>query len=195
MLYMLEVTATLWSSRDIALVIILSVASFVYTIFVGQLGNMLTGILGLNYFFAIGHAVIISLSFLIYQGRRWRFFLQTVLVAFLTLPTFMTGQPFDVLSKWPSIAGAFFVDLIFNSAYSSFIKRKQFFLWSFLSVFAFFLIAPLFAAVNMFLFYPPQVFTTYISVYFLLFPVTIVELLVGSFLGKQTYTRINKPIT
>ena len=182
MLYIFEVTATLWSSRDIALVIILSVASFVYTIFVGQLGNMLTGILGLNYFFVIGHAIIISLSFLIYQGRRWRFFL-------------MTGQPFDVLSKWPSIAGAFFVDLIFNSVYSSFIKRKQFFLWSFLSVFAFFLIAPLFAAVNMFLFYPPQVFTTYISVYFLLFPVTIVELLVGSFLGKQTYTRINKPIT
>jgi hypothetical protein len=63
-----------------------------------------------------------------------------------------------------------------------------------LSVFVFFLIAPLFAAINMLLFYPPQVFTTYVSVYLLLFPVTLVELLIGSFLGKQTYTRINKPI-
>jgi hypothetical protein len=184
----------MWNSRDLALVIILAVASFVYTVFVGQLGNMVTGILGFNYFFVIGHAVIISLSFLMYQGRRWRFFLQSVLVAFLTLPTFMTGQPFDLLSKWPSIAGGFLVDLIFNSVYSYFVNRKQLFLWAFLSVFVFFLIAPLFAAINMLLFYPPQVFTTYVSVYLLLFPVTLVELLIGSFLGKQTYTRINKPI-
>ena len=174
--------------------IILAVASFVYTVFVGQLGNMVTGILGFNYFFVIGHAVIISLSLLIYQGRRWRFFLQTVIVALLTLPTFMTGQPFDLLSKWPSIVGAFLVDLIFNSIYSYFINRKQIFLWAFLSVFTFFLIVPLFAAVNMLLFYAPQVFTTYISVYLLLFPVTIVELLIGSFLGKQTYIRINKTV-
>jgi len=184
----------LWSSRDLALVIILAVASFVYTMFVGQLGNMITGILGLNYFFVIGHAIIISLSFLMYQGRRWRFFLQTVIVAFLTLPTFMTGQPFDLLSKWPSIAGGFLIDLIFNSLYSSFVKRKQLLLWAFLSVLVFFIIVPLFAAMNMFLFYPPQVFTTYVSVYFLLFPVTIIELLIGSLIGRQTFTRINKPI-
>ena len=155
---------------------------------------MVTGILGFNYFFVIGHAVIISLSFLIYQGRRWRFLVQSVIVAFLTLPTFMTGQPYDVLSKWPSIAGALLVDLVFISLYPLFIRRKQLLLWAFLSVLVFFLITPLFAAINMILFYPPQVFTTYVSVYLLLFPVTIVELLIGSFLGKQIFTRINKPI-
>ena len=193
--YFRGVITTLWSSRDLALVLVLAVASFVYTALIGQLGNMITGILGFNYFFVIGHAIIISLSFLLYQGRRWRFFLQTVIVALLTLPTFMTGQPFDVLSKWPAIAGGFLVDLIFNSLYSSFIKRKQSLLWALLSVLAFFLITPLLAAVNIFLFYFPQVFTTYVSVYLMLFPVTIIELFFGCFIGKQIYTRINKPLT
>jgi hypothetical protein len=182
----------MWDSREIARVIMLGVASFIYTVFVGQLGNMITGILGLNYFFVFGHAILISLSFLIYQGRRWRFFLQGVLVAVLTLPTFMTGMPFDVLSKWPMIAGSFLADVIFNSLYSFFNNRKQLFLWAFVSVFGFFIISPFLAAQNMLLFYPPQVFTTYITVYFLLFPVTIIELIIGSLIGHRIYGRINK---
>lgn len=184
----------MWASRDIALVIILAVASFIYTVFVGQLGNMITGILGFNYFFVFGHAILISLSFLIYQGRRWRFLLQSILVAFLTLPTYMTGMPFDVLARWPSMAGSFFADLIFNSMYTSFGTRKRLLLWAFLAVFGFFLLTPFFAALNMFLFYPPQVFTLYVTVYFMLFPVTIVELIIGSFIGHKIYNRINKPV-
>jgi hypothetical protein len=182
----------MWESREIAQVIILAVASFIYTVFVGQLGNMITGILGMNYFFLVGHAILISLSFLIYHGRRWRFFLQSVLVAVLTLPTFLTGMPFDLLSKWPMITGAFLADLIFNSLYSFFSKRKKLLLWAFLCVFGLYTISPFFAAQNMFLFYPSQVFTAYITVYFLLFPVTIIESIIGSFIGYKTYCRINK---
>ena len=184
----------MWKSRDLARVIILAVASFIYTVFVGQLGNMITGILGLNYIFIFGHTILISLSFLIYQGRRWRFLLQSVLVAFLTLPTYMTGIPFDILSKWPAIAGSFFADSIFNSVFFVFSKHKRLLLWAFLAAFGFLLITPFFAALNMFLFYPPQVFTTYVTVYFLLFPVTIVEIIIGSFIGYKVYFRIDKPI-
>ena len=61
-------------SRDITLVILLAVVSFVYTVFVGQLGNLLTGIQGLNYLVIIGHMIFISYGFLMYEGRRWRLF-------------------------------------------------------------------------------------------------------------------------
>ena len=184
----------MWKSRELAQVILLAVASFIYTVFLGQLGNMITGILGLNYFFIFGHAILISLSFLIYQGRRWRFLLQSTLVAILTLPTFMTGMPFDVLSKWPMIAGAFFADLLLNSLYFFFNKTKKLVFWAFLAVFVFLVIAPFFAALNMFLFYPQQVFTAYVNVYFILFPVTIIEIAIGSYIGHKIYNRINKSI-
>ena len=184
----------MWKSRELARIVLLAVASFIYTVFLGQLGNMITGIVGLNYLFIFGHAILISLSFLIYQGRRWRFLLQTILVAILTLPTFMTGQPFDILAKWPMIAGSFFADLLFNSIYSFFIKGKRLIAWAFLTAFGFLIMATFFAALNMLLFYPSQVFTTYITVYFMLFPVTIIEIIVGSFIGYRIYQRISNPM-
>ena len=106
-------------SRDIALVILLAVVSFVYTVFVGQLGNLLTGIQGLNYLVIIGHMIFISFGFLMYEGRRWRLFLQGVLAALLTLTTFLSGAPFDPLSKIPMIATSFFGDVILICGYSN----------------------------------------------------------------------------
>ena len=97
----------MWNSRDLALVIILAVVSFIYTIFVGQLGNLITGIQGFNYLFIVGHAIFISFGFLMYEGRRWRLLLQGVLAALLTLTTYLSGAPFDVLSKMPMIATSF----------------------------------------------------------------------------------------
>ena len=114
----------MWRSRDLSLVILLAVVSFVYTVFVGQLGNLLTGIQGLNYLFIIGHMIFISFGFLMYEGRRWRLFLQGVLAALLTLTTALSGAPFDPLSKIPMIAVSFLADLIFNSLYG-FFKNKN----------------------------------------------------------------------
>ena len=184
----------MWESRDIALVIILAVASFIYTVFVGQLGNMITGILGLNYIFIFGHAIFISVGFLLYEGRRWRFLLQTVLVALLTIPTYMSGQPFDILARMPMSIGAFFTDSIVNSMYSFFNIRKKLAFWAFFAVLIFLITTPFFVALNMLLFYPPQVFSMYVNVYFLLLPVTIIEIVIGSYMGYKIHKRIKKPM-
>ena len=92
------------------------------------------------------------------------------------------------------IAGAFFADLLLNSLYFFFNKTKKLVFWAFLAVFVFLVIAPFFAALNMFLFYPQQVFTAYVNVYFILFPVTIIEIAIGSYIGHKIYNRINKSI-
>ena len=173
--------------------VLLAVVSFIYTVFIGQLGNLITGIVGLNYIFVFGHAIFISFGFLMYEGRRWRFLLQTVLVAFLTIPTYMSGAPFDVLARIPMIIGAFFSDLILNSVYPIFQKRDKLIWWGTLAVTIFLIFTPFFVALNMFLFYAPEVLRLYIYTYFLLLPVTIVETVIGSIIGYRIYKRVKKP--
>ena len=155
---------------------------------------MITGILGSNYIFIFGHAIFISFGFLKYEGRHWRFLFQTSLVALLTIPTFMSGMPFDVLGKWPMIAGAFFSDLILNSIYTVFKNINKLFIWAFLSVLVFLTFTPIFVALNMLLFYPPSVLTAFVSVYFLLLPVTIIEIVIGSYVGYKIFKRTNKAL-
>jgi hypothetical protein len=179
-------------SRDLTLVIILAVVSFIYTTFVGQLGNLLTGIQGLNYLFIIGHMIFISFGFLMYEGRRWRLFLQGVLAALLTLTTFLSGSPFDPLSKIPMIATSFFGDLIFNSFYGFFKDRKKLVWLAMIVVLGYAFMLPIFVTINMSLFYNPQVLNLYLSVYLLLLPVTIVETIIGALIGTLIYKRINK---
>jgi len=183
-----------WNSRDLALVILLAVVSFIYSAFIGQLGAMVTGILGFNYFFMIGHAIFISFGFLIYEGRRWRFLLQSILVAFLTLPTFQSGAPFDVLARMPMIIGAFFSDLIFNSFYRLFQRREKLVWWAILVAVLFLIITPIFMALTRFIFYPPEAFALYVNVYLLLFPVTMAEAILGGYISYKLFIRIKKPL-
>lgn len=182
----------MWKSRDITLVIIIAVLSFIYTMFVGQLGNLITGIQGLNYLFIVGHAIFISFGFLMYEGRRWRLLLQGTLAALLTLTTALSGAPFDVVSKIPMILTSFFGDLIFNSFYTFFKKRNRLDWLAIFVALGYVLILPFFVALNMSIFYTPQALTLYISVYVLLLPVTIVETIVGGYIGNMIYKRVSK---
>ena len=182
----------MWKSRDLTIVIILAVVSFIYTTFVGQLGNLLTGIQGLNWFFIMGHIIFISFGFLMYEGRRWRLLLQGLLTALLTLTTYLSGAPFDILSKMPMIATSFFVDLIFNSLYDFFKKRNRLLWLAILVTIAFSLMLPVFISLNMYLFYPPQALYMFINVYVLLLPLTIVETVVGAITGTMIYRRVRK---
>lgn len=182
----------MWKSRDLALVIILAVVSFIYSIFVGQLGNLITGIQGFNYLFIVGHAIFISFGFLMYEGRRWRLLLQGVLAALLTLTTYLSGAPFDVLSKMPMIATSFFGDLIFNSFYTFFKNRNRLIWLAILVAVGFVFMLPIFVTLNMFFFYPPEALTMYINVYLLLLPLTIIETVIGGYLGYRIYERVKK---
>lgn len=179
-------------SRDLTLVVLLAVVSFIYTLFVGQLGNMLTGIQGLNYLVIIGHMIFISFGFLMYEGRRWRLFLQGFLAAVLTLTTFLSGAPFDPLSKIPMIATSFVGDLVFNSFYGFFRDRNKLILLAILVVLGYAFMLPVFVTINMSLFYPPQVLALYLNVYLLLLPVTITETIIGALIGHLIYKRITR---
>ncbi len=180
----------MWGTRDLTLVILLAVVSFIYTQLIGQLGNLVTGIQGFNYFFIIGHMIFVSFGFLIYGGRRWRLLLQGILAALLTLTTFLSGAPFDIVSKIPMILTSFFGDLIFNSFYSRFENQNKLNWLALLVVIGYMLILPVFVSLNMFLFYPPQALNSYISVYVLLFPVTLIETIIGGYIGYQIYRRV-----
>jgi len=182
----------MWESRDLALVTILAVVSFIYTQFVGQLGNLITGIQGFNYLFIVGHMLFISFGFLFYEGRRWRLLLQGVLVALLTLTTYLSGAPFDIVSKIPILLTSFFGDLIFNSLYTVFKKRNRLMWLAILVVIGYMLMLLVFVSLNMFLFYPPQALSIHLNVYALLLPVTIIETVIGGYLGYEIYRRVKK---
>jgi len=157
---------------------------------IGQLGNLITGIQGFNYFFIIGHMIFVSFGFLIYGGKRWRLLLQGILAALLTLTTFLSGVPFDIVSKIPMILTSLFGDLIFNSFYSQFENPNKLNWLALLVVIGYMLMLPVFVSLNMFLFYPPQALNSYISVYVLLFPVTLIETIIGGLIGYQIFKRV-----
>lgn len=182
----------MWSSRDLALVIIISVVSFVYSTLVSQLPNLITGVPGLNYLFIFGHAIFISLGLLMYEGRRWRFLLQNILVMFLTLPTFQTGAPLDVLARMPIIESSFISDLIFTSIYPLFQKRNRLLWWSIIVTVVFILQNAIFISLSMLLFYSSEAFSSFVSVYLMLLPIIIAEATCGALIGYKIWRKLEK---
>ena len=182
----------MWRSRDLALVIIISVLSFIYTISVSQIGNIITGISSFNYLFTVGHAILISVAMLLYEGRRWRLFAQCGLVSILFTPTYQGGAPFDPLARLPIVIDAFFVDIIFNSAYGFFEKRNQLIWWAILSVTFYCTTNPFFFMLNIYLFYPTEILTSFMSVAFFMLPVIFIESVVGGQFGYKIYERVKR---
>ena len=141
----------------------------------GHIGNIITGISSFNYLFTIGHAILISVALLLYEGRRWRLFAQCVLVAILFTPTYQGGTPFDLLSRLPIIVDAFFVDIVFNSAYGFFEKRNQLIWWAILSVIIYCTTNPFYFMLNMYLFYPTEILIPFVNVAFFMLPVIFIQ--------------------
>ncbi|MEJ2281082.1 MAG: hypothetical protein P8X97_04095 [Candidatus Bathyarchaeota archaeon] len=180
----------MWSSRDVAIIIVLAVVSFLYTVFVGQLGNLLTGVLGFNYFFFWGHAILIAFGLLIYEGRRWRFLTQGIIVALLTLPTYQSGLPFDITARIPMVANSFLIDILFNSAYGYFKKKNRLLLWIMITNIVWILIIPFLFVINMSIFYSNQALSMWLDIYFMLFPITFIEMVIGAYIGYKLHNRI-----
>jgi hypothetical protein len=159
---------------------------------VSQIGNMLTGISSSNYLFTIGHAILISVALLLYEGRRWRFFAQCILVAILFTPTYQGGTPFDLLARLPIIVDAFLVDIVFNSSYGFFEKRNKLIWWAILSVILYCTTSPFFFMFNLYLFYPTEILTSFMSVAFFMLPVTFIESVIGGYFGYKIYERVKR---
>ena len=182
----------MWKSRDFALIILIAVVNFVFTIFVGQLAWLFTGIPGSNMLFSIGYAILTSFALLAFEGRRWRFFVQSILVVLLTLPTYLAGAPFDVIARTPVIINAFHGDLLFNSIYGSFKKRNKLLWWAILVAVEYMLMNPILGAIIWPLFYPPEFVATMISATIFLLPVIVIECTAGGYLGYKVYERVKK---
>lgn len=180
----------MWSSRDIAAIIVLAVVSFLYSVFVGQLGNLLTGVLGFNYFFFWGHAILIAFGLLIYEGRRWRFLTQGIIVALLTLPTYQSGLPFDFIARIPMIANSFLIDILFNTGRGYFEKKNRLLWWIIITNIAWIIFIPFLLVLNMSIFYSTQALTAWLNIYFMLFPITFIEMVAGAYVGYKLFNRI-----
>lgn len=182
----------MWNSKDIALILLLAVLSFVYSILIAQLPTLIVGVVGLNYIFIFGYGIFISLSFLIYKGKRWRFGFQTALLALLMIPTFAMGTPFDVLARLPLVIVGFLSDFIFNSIYDYFCTKKRLKYWAILATLFTIGINPFLAVLNMVLFYPPIVLGSFIQVVSLLSPVIVIEALIGGYIGFVLFNKVKK---
>jgi hypothetical protein len=120
----------MWSSKDICYIILMAVLGVVSTALIVQMAGLISGIRGSNYVFTIILAVQTTISFLLFEGRRWRFFVQFSIFTLLIIPTHLGGVPFAVESRIHFIITALVADLIINSFYDKFRKRVKLKWWS-----------------------------------------------------------------
>ena len=180
----------MWNSRDLTLVILTAVVVFVFTILLFQYASIITGITGANYIFTFGMALLVSLTFLLFEGRRWRFFLHNTLVALLTLPTTLGGPPYDIFPRLVLILVGIVADLLFNSFYKVFVNKNKLVWWSIFSGTGFFLILPFFQILFFPLFFPTPFVTAFANVVILMLPWIVGGGIAGGYLGFKVYKRI-----
>ena len=182
----------MWSSKDVCCVICMAVLGLVSTALIAQMAGLITGIRGANYVFTIVLAVQTTISFLLYEGRRWRFFVQFSIFTLLILPTYLGGTPFAVQTRIHFVINAFIADLVINSFYKLASEHGKIRLWSVLGSLMFWGLLPFFSLLIRPLFYSLEAVALFASVVFLLLPVIIVEALAGGYLGYQIFLRLRK---
>jgi hypothetical protein len=157
---------------------------------VGQLPYIVTGIAGIGYYLIIVHTILYGVAALIFEGRRWRIFFMTAIIAVLTLPLYMGGQPYDIIARLPMLTSAFFFDLIFNSIYKMFKTRHWLLFWAISGVtFHFTLTILLKVPINL-IFYTPDVVGALFQATIVFLPVIIIEAIIGGYIGYQIYKKV-----
>jgi len=180
----------MWSSRDVALIIITAVVVFVFSVFVFQMASMITGIQGMNFIFTFGMATFISLTFLLFEGRRWRFFFHNTLVMLLILPTSLGGTPYDIFPRLVIILAGIPADLVLNSLYKFFKKNNRLVWWSILTTTFFVPLVNVFQISLFPLYFPSEFVATYTNIIIIMIPWIIGGAIVGGFLGYKLYRRV-----
>ena len=182
----------MWNSKDLALVILITVASLIFTASVGQLAWLFSGVPGSNMAFTIGNSIIISLGLLLFKGRRWRFLLMQALFALLVIPTFLLGTPFDVLPRLIILLHGIQGDIILNSFYGYFEKKGKLLWWSIFCSVEFFIVSPFLSILWFSIIFPPAFVTTFTNTILILLPLSITESVAGGFIAHKIYQRIEK---
>jgi len=182
----------MWCSKDISCIIFLSVLGLVSTALIAQIAGLLSGIRGANYVFTIILAIQTSLSFLIYEGRRWRFFAQFTIFTLLIIPTYLGGPPFSAHSKIHFVITAFVADLVLNSFYKLAKNHDRLQWWSVIGTLLFWVMLPFFSLLIRPLFFSPEAVALFANVILVLLPVIVIEAIAGGYLGYRIYLRVRK---
>lgn len=180
----------MWNSKDVTLVIFLGIIGLIQGVLIIQMGNVLTGLPGVNYFFSILLAIWISLSFLIFEGRRWRSFLTVLIFIILTIPTYIMGLPYDLSPRIPAILNILVIDILFNSFYESFKQRGKLLRWSILLSISFIFLDIVFRVLTYPLFFPDAYISTFLNITMWLTPIILLESVAGGYLGYKIFQRI-----
>jgi hypothetical protein len=180
----------MWSSRDIAIIIITAVVNLVLSVFIFQMASLIIGVQGFNFIFTFGFATIISLTFLLFEGRRWRFFFHNALAMLLLLPTSFGGTPFNVFPRLVIILAGIPGDVVLNTLYPIFKEKNRMVWWSILTTLFFIPLVNLFQILLFPLYFPPEFVTTYLNVLLIMSPFIFVGAIIGGYLGYQVYKRI-----
>ena len=179
-------------SRDLALIVMFSVVGFVFTILIGQIPQLITGIPGIGYVFTIVHSIIITVAVLMFKGRRWRILGQGILFTMLCSTLGRDASGIFVLIA--TILNVFILDVVFNSLYKSFRKGNKLVWWAILTQIYYWpahsililLISSLYIPINSLL------ETWFIPIMSIMLPIIIIEAIAGGFIGYKIYTRVEK---
>lgn len=135
--------------------------------------------------------ILISLALLLYRGRRWRFLLQGVLIALLTLPLNGASINFTLISSVAIIIiNSLHGDLLFNSLYQYFNKRKKLKHWAIMSTTQFYLMAIVLNIINFYLFFSTIELMAYFNSLLLIVPLVIIECYLGAEIGFRVFQRL-----
>ena len=184
----------MWSSRDVAYVVVFAVLSTINLATVVQFSAYLILIPGIAYAVDIFGAIFAGVAFLLYRGKRWRILMQGILIALLTLPIYLGpgDAPGNILARIPIMIKALLVDLIFISLYGSFERRNKLYYLTILQVIFFFSVGPFIDMLYLSLFAPFEVL--WLTYYFivLMLPIIIVVSVIGGSIGYKIYRRVEK---
>jgi hypothetical protein len=179
-------------SRDLSLIIVFAVLGFVFMMLIGQVPRLITGIPGISYVFTIAYSILQTVSWLMYEGRRWRIFAQGLLLALLAL---LFIPPWTLPVALATIINMFIVDLIFNGFYGFFKKNKKLKGLSILVQVYYWTTHSLWIVFVSLLFLSPleEVLEKwFIPIMSIILPIMIIEAIVGGYIGHKIYTRVAK---
>ena len=175
--------------RDLAFVIMFAALNFVFAVLIGQVPRLITGISGIGYIFNIFYSIIITVALLLYEGRKWRFLIQAIIFALLTL--FLGASQIALLSKISLILNAFVLDFIFNNFYPSFRKNDKLVWWAIIGQVYYWTTDSLWLVLVSLLFYPWEgVIASWSVIMPFLLPIIVIEAILGGYIGYKIYVRV-----
>jgi hypothetical protein len=175
----------------VSLIILFGVLSFVFQVIIGQVPHLITGIPGIGFAFTIIYSIIQSVAWLLFDGRRWRILGLGLLSNLLAVLFISSWTPPVAMA---TTVNSLIVDLIFNQIYGSFQRKNKQRLWIILAQVYYWATQSVWTVLFYSLFVPLDevIINWVIPIMPLMFPIMVVEALVGSNIGYNLYRKVNK---